>query len=229
MDRLIKCLGSAALLLASVPVSAAEIFVVDSPPVGTSEDKTLKIWVLGAVPGVDLIKLTGNLDTGWGLNWWDFDSFGNWYVSGNEFIGGMSYDLNPGEHDQQLEIYDSAYGFNLGNYFARADLKLVDDVYVATLRLAVWPDQFRCGEIPEEERVVSWNCGIRPFGGNWSGFLIVEGPNEGIVQFRTWFGTTVPEPATWAMMIGGFGLVGAGLRVRRRRAASTRALLGITA
>jgi hypothetical protein len=28
---------------------------------------------------------------------------------------------------------------------------------------------------------------------------------------------TVPEPATWAQMIAGFGLMGAGLRVRRRR------------
>ncbi|WP_380874318.1 hypothetical protein ACFB49_47180 [Sphingomonas sp. DBB INV C78] len=30
--------------------------------------------------------------------------------------------------------------------------------------------------------------------------------------------TPVPEPATWAMMLAGFGLVGAGLRSRRREA-----------
>jgi len=29
--------------------------------------------------------------------------------------------------------------------------------------------------------------------------------------------TSVPEPATWTMMIGGFGLVGGAMRVRRRR------------
>jgi hypothetical protein len=34
------------------------------------------------------------------------------------------------------------------------------------------------------------------------------------------FLTPVPEPATWAMMIVGFGLVGAGLRLRRRREAA---------
>lgn len=32
--------------------------------------------------------------------------------------------------------------------------------------------------------------------------------------------TAVPEPATWAMMVGGFGLVGASLRRRTRAAAS---------
>ena len=29
------------------------------------------------------------------------------------------------------------------------------------------------------------------------------------------FGTAVPEPTTWALMIAGFGLAGAGLRRRR--------------
>jgi hypothetical protein len=28
----------------------------------------------------------------------------------------------------------------------------------------------------------------------------------------------VPEPATWGLMLAGFGLVGAGLRSRRRQA-----------
>ena len=35
----------------------------------------------------------------------------------------------------------------------------------------------------------------------------------------SFFGTAVPEPATWAMMIGGFGLVGATMRRRRIRLA----------
>ena len=29
----------------------------------------------------------------------------------------------------------------------------------------------------------------------------------------------VPEPATWAMMIAGFGMIGAGMRTRRRKVA----------
>jgi hypothetical protein len=40
--------------------------------------------------------------------------------------------------------------------------------------------------------------------------------NQGLV---TGFNTAVPEPATWALMIGGFGLAGASLRRRRALAA----------
>src|SRR5690606_24352718 len=35
------------------------------------------------------------------------------------------------------------------------------------------------------------------------------------IQDRFWMTTAVPEPTTWAMMIGGFALVGASLRRRK--------------
>lgn len=38
-------------------------------------------------------------------------------------------------------------------------------------------------------------------------------------EFDTLAGVSVPEPATWALMIGGFGLAGGMLRAKRRRAA----------
>lgn len=48
-----------------------------------------------------------------------------------------------------------------------------------------------------------------PYGDNVGGVsLFVNGPPVS--------GGAVPEPATWAMMIGGFGLIGGALRVRRR-------------
>lgn len=49
---------------------------------------------------------------------------------------------------------------------------------------------------------------------NWDSF----GPRHGF--FLTGDGVVIPEPATWAMMIAGFGLVGAAAR-RRRIAATT--------
>lgn len=51
------------------------------------------------------------------------------------------------------------------------------------------------------------NSRMSSFGYNW---------NQGLV---TGFNAAVPEPATWALMLGGFGLAGAALRRRRSVAA----------
>jgi hypothetical protein len=40
----------------------------------------------------------------------------------------------------------------------------------------------------------------------------------GLDELRVFSGAAVPEPATWALMIGGFGMAGAMFRRRRRRA-----------
>lgn len=49
-------------------------------------------------------------------------------------------------------------------------------------------------------------------------YLNIHTANSPGGEIRT-FLTPVPEPATWAMLILGFGLVGAGVRMRRRTAA----------
>ena len=53
-------------------------------------------------------------------------------------------------------------------------------------------------------------------GGATSGFLDTS---AAISAFEVTTAGAIPEPATWSLMIGGFGLAGAALRARRRRAA----------
>lgn len=56
--------------------------------------------------------------------------------------------------------------------------------------------------------------GYRPSGGSLTSFDTSLG-NGATATFRF---AVVPEPASWALMIGGFGLVGAALRRRERQA-----------
>lgn len=53
--------------------------------------------------------------------------------------------------------------------------------------------------------------------GAWSTIEIPHGVNLREVRSLAFFGTAVPEPATWALMIGGFGLVGSSMRRREGR------------
>lgn len=60
--------------------------------------------------------------------------------------------------------------------------------------------------------------GVIQFSGPITSIQFADGNNE------NWHGITVgidngavPEPATWAMMIGGFGAIGSAMRLRRRR------------
>lgn len=52
--------------------------------------------------------------------------------------------------------------------------------------------------------------------GDWSttGLLNRQGRQQALSHL-IFFGTAVPEPATWAMMLGGFGLAGASMRRRK--------------
>lgn len=60
---------------------------------------------------------------------------------------------------------------------------------------------------------------------NSAGFALTNGTNNGFVSINAVSGASipvpaaaaVPEPATWAMMLAGFGMVGLGLRSRKRQ------------
>lgn len=61
--------------------------------------------------------------------------------------------------------------------------------------------------------------------GNWDTLLIPYHNNPHDLSHLVFFGTrdsvpSVPEPASWALMLGGFGAIGAAMRGRRKAAVS---------
>jgi hypothetical protein len=51
-------------------------------------------------------------------------------------------------------------------------------------------------------------------------FYVFGFTDEDLPGFKAQLLSAVPEPASWMMMIGGFGLVGAALRRKRRQSVS---------
>lgn len=79
------------------------------------------------------------------------------------------------------------------------NLKYVDDPSTAVLAL--------CGD--------GYSCGGAPPSAVASGYTLAGYPNSFWLPFQ---GSAAPEPATWTLLMGGFGLAGAGLRRRRATA-----------
>ena len=59
-----------------------------------------------------------------------------------------------------------------------------------------------------------WSNGVPPGAMLSYGAAVTDGTN--LLHYANGVTTSVPEPASWAMMIGGFGMIGASMRGRRR-------------
>jgi hypothetical protein len=67
--------------------------------------------------------------------------------------------------------------------------------------------------------IIDCACGISP---NFTGYPEFSGTDLGVSGTITYIFSSAPEPATWAMMLGGFGLVGGALRRRPNAVTSFR-------
>ena len=75
------------------------------------------------------------------------------------------------------------------------------------INFSFWAGGEPNGNAAEPAIVFNWN----PSTGAWNDW----GPGNTVGYFVEFSGAAVPEPASWAMMIGGFGLLGAAARRRR--------------
>jgi len=200
MKRLIASVSLAVALLAT-PASAAVISeTLSFPTHGTS-------FHTGSSPG-DVGMLDDGIDTGL------FTSTGHWLEQ--RFF--------------QVEIAKDAFSYVI----PIRTLGLAEDATFELLLNGVAIDDFTVHAAPGEASAMITGSGRIPLGTDFSShtydgqILRIQlkhdiAPGAGGVIFTVggtarFFASAVPEPAAWALMICGFGLVGA--TIRRRRFAS---------
>jgi hypothetical protein len=150
---------------------------------------------------------------------------GSYGLSGNGNVGGSAVYLGLNTGTGSMQVLGSTAFSQIGFFFnyapgdgadpiistLNAAGAVIDSWNLATLAPISTPggfNQFVFRGVSHDSADI---YGLR-MGGS---YIVAAGTATGALAATS----AVPEPATWAMMIGGFAMVGAGMRMRRRKAA----------
>lgn len=209
-------LAGAALALAQP--AAAGVHRISWAPTAS---ETLEIRIGGLAPA-DPVDVTTSFVWQWASYWWEDRFDDGWVLWGNDYFGGDGFVLLPGQSLwRNVVLATSGYGdWVILGASVGAHLSRSADEALLTVRWRSGARDF-CDTIPEQARVSFAHCGGAFWPGPeqaWSEIEIVTGSPRSFVEIRAlpWTGPALPEPASWAMLVAGFGLVGARLRHPRR-------------
>ncbi|HWI84783.1 MAG TPA: PEPxxWA-CTERM sorting domain-containing protein [Sphingomonas sp.] len=202
--KFLAALCASAACLAAVPTQASVVY--DNGPI----DGTITAWTLSAGQTVtDSFTLTGTTTiTGF--------TFGGWSTAGTQ-ISSVDYGFSStlggaltGTSALTFGAVVPGTGFG-GSYDVR---DYTGSVAPITLGAGTW--YFSLGNsITTNNDVGYWDINNGPSSAYVGTFDLAGyyGPTGSSAFTLT--GGAVPEPASWAMMVGGFGLIGGAMRARR--------------
>jgi hypothetical protein len=193
----------------------AQTFITGLPPVAVD-----------AYPGSFTIdaEVSGPFD--WGELWWEIlDPDQGPVLWGNEYF--TSIDLvHPLFAEEAQQAAFTSLGARFFLYEAASRLRRAPGGgYLHEVRYELGVNRSVCFDIAEEDResVEFETCAVWFDPQKLDIFLIVNAPGiTGPITYSTQFfsgpGAPYPEPATWALFVAGFGLMGSALRRRLRPA-----------
>ncbi len=218
----IKFALAASLLAMSVPGHAVDVIWAD----WTSSTNTTVTGTLGTTPTPTTVQFTSSagfsfVQTSGGTNWWT-EGTPKPYTGGSVTNAPTTEDI---------------IALNQGSLKTITFSAPISDLYIAFVSWNGNVVDFDRPFVKVSEGCGYWGCGTFSLGAGDT--FVGSGEVHGVLYFpgtfstlsftdvdENWHGLTigiaglappaVPEPASWAMMIGGFALVGASLRARRQ-------------
>jgi hypothetical protein len=141
-------------------------------------------------------------------------------VSAGSFSDNDTFSLPSNLYKLTSVVISSGTAVNIPGFPSSSNIAALTSVSLNGVMATITPTIVTAGGITSATYVAQF---ASPIWAKATNDLVVSGSAGGISDYKVGITAVyaVPEPATWAIMIGGFGMIGMATMQRRRRTAAT--------